>query len=35
MEVMSSLNMDTVTKACRQFWSRVENIVAADSNFIK
>ncbi len=34
-EVMGNLNRDTVAKACRWFWSRIEAVVAADGDFIE
>jgi hypothetical protein len=32
---MGSLDRDTVAKACRRFWSRIEAVVAAEGDFIK
>jgi hypothetical protein len=34
-EVMGNLDRDTVAKACRQFRSRIEAVVAADGDFIE
>jgi hypothetical protein len=35
MEMMGSLDRDTMAKACRQFWSMIADMVVADSNFLK
>jgi hypothetical protein len=34
-EVMGSLDRETVARACRQFWSRIEAMVEADGDFIE
>jgi hypothetical protein len=35
MEMMGSLDRDTMANACRQFWSMVEAMVVADGNFFR
>jgi hypothetical protein len=35
MEVMGFLARNTVAKSCKRFRSRIEDIVAADGNFIE
>jgi hypothetical protein len=34
-EVMGSLNRDTIARACKLFWSRLEAVAEADGNFIE
>jgi hypothetical protein len=34
-EVIGTLDRDTVAKACKRFWSRIEAVVAADGYFIE
>jgi hypothetical protein len=34
-EVMESLARNTVAKACKRFWSRIEDVVDADDSFIE
>ena len=35
MEMMGSLDRNTMAKACRQFWSMVEAMVVDDGNFFR
>jgi len=35
MEVMGNLPRDTVGKACKRFWSRIEAVVEAGCDFFK
>ena len=35
MAALTNLNKETVGKACKRFWSRLEAVVKADRDFFK